>query len=50
MNETQLAEYLKRHLKVKIDNVWLEHDYSLRVSLLLDNAVISKDEINYCGV
>lgn len=50
MNEIEFARYLKNHLKIRIDNVWLGHDYSLVVKLLLDDTVISEDHLEYSGI
>lgn len=51
MNETEIAEYLKKHLKIKI-NVKPSRDYHymLEASILLDNTVISKDGFEFEGV
>lgn len=51
MNEAEIAEYLKKHLKIKID-VKPSRDchYMLEASLLLDNTIIDKDGFEFEGI
>lgn len=51
MNEAEIAEYLKKHLKIKIDvKPSRDYHYMLEASILLDNTVIDKDGFEFEGV